>query len=139
MNLSRFGTARGLPSTAADTLGSAIKYASALADSTWVPHPSRGTATDSSSQSTTAPPPAPTIAALRLALAAEMSASNAATLSSNPERTSWLADDSTDVSDCQSTEAATPVCLAWWKIFLSESPDFWTACSMPLYNGLEDL
>ena len=68
-----------------------------------------------------------------------MSASSATTLSSKPERTSWLAKDNTELSDCQRTEAAMLVCFAWWKTFLKELLDLWTACSIPAYKGLEDL
>ena len=34
---------------------------------------------------------------------------------------------------------ATPVCFAWWKTFLKELLDLWTACSILAYKGLEDL
>jgi hypothetical protein len=50
------------------------------------------------------------MAARRAALAAVMSASSAATRSSNPDRTSWLAEESTDARDLQSTPPAVHVC-----------------------------
>lgn len=134
MNLRRLGMACGLLSTASHTLGSAIRYARALADSACVPQWSlpflpEDLATVSSSQSTTAPPPAETIADRRPSFAATISATNAATRSSNSFCTSWFADDMTDARDFQRTPAAAPVCFIRPTTRPRESLDLSSAAS----------